>query len=82
MQQIFSEEIIKIQPKGLITIPKDLREELGLKENEFARVKKEKGRLIIEPVRILPYSVRSYTDKEIDEFLKEDQKETNQLKKK
>lgn len=82
MQQILSEEIIKIQSKGVITIPKDLRDQLGLKENAFARIKKEKGRLIIEPVRILPYSVRSYTEREIDEFLKEDRKDSNQLKKK
>lgn len=82
MQQTLTDEIIKIQPKGLITIPKELREELGFRENEFARIKKEKGRLIIEPVRVLPYPVRTYSHKEVDEFFKIDKEETSRLKKK
>lgn len=82
MQQIIREEIIKIQPKGLLTIPKSLRLRLGFVENSLVRVKEEKGRLIMEAVRTIPYPVRSYTDDEIDQFLKLDQKETRELKKK
>lgn len=81
MQPIIAEEIVKIQPKGLLTIPKEFRLELGLEENTLARLKKEKGRLIIEPVRLLPYSVRRYTDEEIEGFLALDAKETKELKK-
>ena len=75
-------QIIKILPKGLITIPKRFRQSLGLEENGLARVKQNAGRLIVEPVRTLTYPVRSYTDAEIDEFLELDNKESQELKKK
>ena len=73
------EIIVKIQPKGLFTIPKKLRAGL-FEENGFARVRKEKRRLVIEPVRMLSYPVRSYTNDEIDEFLNLDQEEAKKLK--
>lgn len=82
MQQIIQEEIVKIQPKGLLTIPKSLRLRLGFVENSLVRVKEEKGRLIMEAVRTLPYSVRSYTDDEIEGFIKLDKKQSKELKKK
>ena len=75
-------KIVKIQTKGLITIPKEYRKELGFEESGLVRVKKGKGRIVIEPVRVLPYPVRSYTKKEIEEFLKLDEKESKRLKKK
>lgn len=72
------EQIIQFQPKGLITVPKKLREAVGLGERALARIKEEKGRLIIEPVRTLPYSVRGYTDQEIKEFVKLDREERSE----
>ena len=75
-------QIVKVQTKGLVTIPKKFRDDLGFEENGLVRMRKEKGSLVLEPVRILPYSVRSYTDKEIEKFLKEDRKETRELRKK
>ena len=81
MQQVIQEEIVKVQPKGLITLPKRLRQGI-LEENSLARVRKEKGRLIIEPVRTLPYPVRGYTDQEVQEFVALDAKESKELKKK
>ena len=75
-------KIVKIQAKGLVTIPKEYREELGLEENGLVRVKRRKGRIIIEPVRVLPYPVRSYTKAEVEAFLKLDEKESKGLKKK
>lgn len=82
MQQAIQEEIVKMQPKGLLTIPKRFREELGFEEDGLVRVKQEKGRIVLEPVRILDYPVRSYTKEEIDEFLAFDKKESKELKKK
>ncbi|OGG31348.1 hypothetical protein A3A63_00770 [Candidatus Gottesmanbacteria bacterium RIFCSPLOWO2_01_FULL_46_9] len=79
MQQLPLEEIVKIQPKGLFTIPKKFRTGL-FEENGLARVRKEKGRLILEPVRTLPYPVRSYSDEEIKEFVDLDAYETKELK--
>jgi len=82
MPYLIQEELVKIQPKGLLTIPKNLREKLGFVEGEFARLKEEKGRLIIEPVRTLPYRVRSYSQADLEEFFAEDERETKLLKKK
>jgi len=73
------EEIIKVQNKGVVTIPKSLREAVGLEENSLARIKREKGRLVVEPVRTLPYPVRSYKDSELKEFFELDEKETKKL---
>ena len=82
MQQTIQEELVKLQPKGLVTIPKKFRVALGFEEQGIIRIKKEKGRLIMEPVRTLSYSVRSYTAKEIKEFIDLDDLETKELKKK
>lgn len=76
------EDIVKVQPKGLITIPKQLRKSLGFEENGLARARAERGRLILEPVRILPYPVRAYTKQEIREFFRVDEEETKELRKK
>ena len=81
MQQSIYDEIIKIQPKGVITIPKKIRDSLGLSDNDVIRIKREKGKITIEPIRTLPYPVRSYTDRELDEFFAEDELETKELRK-
>lgn len=73
------EEIVKVQTKGLVTIPKNFRDELGFEENGLARMKKEKGRIILEPVRTLPYPVRSYSDRQVQDFIEEDKKQTKEL---
>ena len=80
MQLSTADEIIKVQPKGLITIPKKLRESVGLSDRSLVRISTDKGRLIIEPVRALPYPVRSYTDKELDEFLAFDEEQGRELR--
>jgi len=82
MQPITQEDIVKIQPKGLLTIPKKFREELGIKEDSFVRVIKVQRRLIIEPARVLSYPGRSYSESELEEFFDFDKKETYELKKK
>lgn len=81
MQTQIQEEIIKILPKGIVTIPKKFRQALGIEENSLARIREEKGRIILEPVRILPYPVRKYKDKEIDGFIAKDIEESRQLRK-
>lgn len=64
--------LVKILPKGLVTIPKKLRLEVGLGENSLARIKKEGKRLILEPVNIVSYPLRDYSTEEINNFIKED----------
>ena len=79
--QNYQGDIVKIQPKGLITIPVNLRKELGFDESGLARVRKDKGRLILEPVRTLAYPARSYKTQELSKFIERDKKESRKLKK-
>lgn len=69
-----------MQTKGNITIPKSVRVAMGLTKNSLVRMKVDKGRLIMESVRTLPYPVRSYTPSEVEAFFKLDEKETKKLK--
>jgi len=80
MQVASYQDFTKLQPKGLITIPKKVRTSLNFEENQLLRLKQEKGRLIIEPVRTLPYPVRTYSSKNISQFISLDEKQTKDLK--
>ena len=76
MNQAYIEnEIIKIQPRGVITIPVKFRDK-DFGADKFVRLKKVSGKIIIEPVTIPVYSVRRYTDDEVVEFLEEDRNES------
>ena len=63
-------EWVKILGKGMITIPKFFREELGLREGEVAKIRKIGKRLVIEPREVADYEV--YSDLELARMLKED----------
>lgn len=76
------EELVKLLPKGLITIPKKFRDEIGLKENTVIKVIKKGNTLVIEPVQTISYPIRTYTKEQIKEFIKLDRKDSRQLKKK
>lgn len=80
MQPLLIDEIVKIQPKGLFTIPVKARKQLF--QNNLARVRIDRGRLIVEPVRILDYPVRQYSEEEIDEFFAKDDQDSQTLRKK
>lgn len=75
------QEIIKVQPRGIITIPRKFRD-TDFDENSFVRIRKEKRTLIIEPVQVIGYSARSYTDQEVNDFFLLDDRETKELKQK
>ena len=66
-----SQEWLKVLGKGMITIPKRWREDLGLEKGEVVRAQKVGTRVIIE-ARSLDAPYRIYTDSEIENFLKED----------
>lgn len=67
----YKEEWLKILGKGMITIPKSWRDELGMKEGEIVLAKKKANQIVIEQkIKKLPYRV--YTKEEIKQFLKED----------
>jgi AbrB family looped-hinge helix DNA binding protein len=76
------EQMVRVQNKGLVTIPKSMRDSIGLNVNDLIRIKEKMGRIILEPVRVLPYQVRSYTNSDLDSFFELDEKESKTLKKK
>lgn len=65
----------QIQTKGLITIPAKIRQKLGIGPSDLVKILEERGRIVLEPVRVLPYPTRKYTNAEVDEFLALDKDE-------
>ncbi len=65
------EEWVRILGKGMVTIPKSWRDELGLTEGEVVKAKKVGNKVIIESAESAPY--RIFSDAEIKEWLKMDQ---------
>jgi len=64
---------LRVLGKGMVTLPKRWRDELGIENGTLVKAKKEGNKVIIEvqPRKLAPYRV--YSDAEIDEFLKEDE---------
>ena len=65
------EEWSKILTKGMVTIPKSWRKELGIEEGKMVKAKKIANQIIIEPME-KPVSYRTYSQKELQQFLKDD----------
>lgn len=75
----YDDQIIQLQSRGVFTLPRNLREGL-FDENRLAKISRIGRKIVIEPVRTLPYVVRSYTDNEVSDFIKLDAKESKKLK--
>jgi AbrB family looped-hinge helix DNA binding protein len=71
-QTASSQEWLKILGKGMVTLPKKWRDELGLEAGDIVRAKKQGNLLIIEPLDDEKVPFRVYTDKEIEAFLLDD----------
>ena len=66
-----SEEWLRILDKGMLTIPKSWREELGFSKGEIVKAQKVGNRVIIESQQEqVPYRV--YSAQEISGFVKND----------
>lgn len=63
---------LKVLGKGMITLPKKWRDDMGVTAGDVIKAKKEGAKVVIEArqSRTVPYRV--YSDSEIDQFLKED----------
>lgn len=70
---------VNILTKGIITIPKKMREQVGIKEGDVAKVRVENNKIIIEPREENEY--RTFTDKQIRKWLKEDELSPQLVKK-
>ncbi|MBI4319882.1 MAG: AbrB/MazE/SpoVT family DNA-binding domain-containing protein [Chloroflexi bacterium] len=64
------EEWLRILAKGMVTIPKAWRDELGLKEGEVVKARKVGNKVIIEAGEPADYDALS--DEEIREWLRAD----------
>ncbi len=66
------EEWLKILGKGMLTLPKKWRDELGISNGDIVKAKKEGNKVVIEAqkTKLAPYRV--YSDREIENFLKDD----------
>jgi AbrB family looped-hinge helix DNA binding protein len=70
-QIVPQEEWLKVLTKGLITIPKSWRDDLDLKRGNFIKAKKLSRKIILEPLPT-PAPYRLYSQKELEQFLKDD----------
>lgn len=59
MQTIPLEAIIRMQPKGVITIPKKIRDAVGLKDGMYLHLTADRHRITIKPIRMIPYHASS-----------------------
>ena len=73
--------LIRIQSKGLVTIPKKVRDELDLQENSHLKVSVQNGKVVLEPARTRSYPIRIYSDAEIAQFLEYDKLDPKLAKK-
>ncbi len=47
------DSLLKIQSRGIVTLPKKIRKFLNLKEGDFLGVSLKNGKIIIEPVEVI-----------------------------
>ena len=70
---IISQEWIKVLGKGMVTLPKKWRDEMGLQEGDVIKAKKEGDKIVLESSQAQNAPYRVFSSTEIDEFLKEDE---------
>ena len=73
MQQLisgFQTEWVKVLNKGLVTLPKNFRDTVGIREGDVAKVRMVGRRLVIEPRDLADYEV--YSQKEFKQMLQDD----------
>jgi len=64
-------ELLLVLTKGMITIPKKWRVNLGFKKGDRLRAVKKDYQIILEPLeKEVPYRV--YSQKELNQFIKDD----------
>ncbi len=68
-----NQEWLKVLGKGMVTLPKKWRDEMGIENGDIVKAKKEGNRVIIEAPQSQRVPYRVYTKGEIDQFLKEDE---------
>ena len=59
-------ELAFLSKRGQVTLPRAVREALGLKPGDALLVRVEEGRVILEPALVLP--IERYTEERLAEF--------------
>lgn len=72
MNQLIQEEWLKILGKGMVTLPKKWREDLGISEGDIVKAAKKDGKRVVIEVKKNTVPYRIYSDADIEQFLKED----------
>jgi AbrB family looped-hinge helix DNA binding protein len=68
--QELSETWVRVLKKGIVTLPKSMREKVGIKEGDVAKAKLVGNTIVIEPREEVSY--RIFTDEEIERWKEED----------
>lgn len=80
-QPKIQEEWINILTKGIITIPKKMRERIGIREGDIAKIKTVGNTIVIEPRNKLSFNeIRTFSNKELERWIREDKLPTNMAK--
>jgi AbrB family looped-hinge helix DNA binding protein len=58
--------VVQLSPRGQITLPADVRKEVGFSPGDTLVLKVEDGRVVLEAAMVLP--VERYSDKRIQDF--------------
>lgn len=58
--------------KGMVTLPKKWRDEMGIEKGDIVKAKKEGNKVVIEAQQTNTAPYRVYSDTEIEQFLEED----------
>ena len=63
---------LKVLGKGMVTLPKKWREDMGVATGDVIKAKKEGNKVVIEAQQTESAPYRIYNDAEINEFLRTD----------
>lgn len=72
--------LVTPQPRGQITLPKRFRDKLGIRPGIPVKVFEDGLGVKVEPMRVISYPVRSYSDQEVKGFFDLDDKESQKVK--
>ena len=75
------EEWLKVLGKGMVTLPKQWRDELGIVSGDIVKARKRGNMVVIEPQQSKSAPYRVYSDSEIEEFFKTDAVPTSLVQK-
>jgi AbrB family looped-hinge helix DNA binding protein len=67
--------LVQFQSRGVLSIPKAIRDLLNLAQGSLAKVFVKNGAIVIKPVRVAAdedFVPRTYSKKEIERWIKED----------